>query len=180
LGKELRQFPHGDRSELHSSMFGWFANAIEAGRSAGYAAARDLDPGTIYAFEPPAEAVATAAPAGEADPFPGALRFRKLPVTIEAVRFLHVDPTSRQILFGVTPPPEWLIDACSGPEGDVGSVWAREDDVLIGTLEGHYVASPGDWIIRGVKNEVYACKPAIFAETYERADGNDDATLVSG
>jgi hypothetical protein len=114
-----------------------------------------------------ADAVTTTAPAGEPNPFPGALRFRKLPVTIEAVRFLHVDPTSRQILFGVTPPPEWLIDACSGPEGDVGSVWAREDNVLIGTLEGHYVASPGDWIIRGVKNEVYACKPDIFAETYE-------------
>lgn len=48
LGRALRQFPHGDRDELWSIMLGWFANAIEAGRSAGYEAARPLDPGTIY------------------------------------------------------------------------------------------------------------------------------------
>ena len=31
-------------------------------------------------------------------------------------------------------------------------------------------ASLGDWIIRGVKGEVYPCKPDIFAATYESAD----------
>jgi hypothetical protein len=28
-------------------------------------------------------------------------------------------------------------------------------------------ASPGDWIIRGIKGEFYPCKPDIFAATYE-------------
>ena len=28
-------------------------------------------------------------------------------------------------------------------------------------------ATPGDWIIKGVKGEVYACKPDIFEQTYE-------------
>jgi hypothetical protein len=161
LGKALRGFPHDDRETLADIMRGWFANAIEAGRSAGYAAARELDPGTIHAF-----AHTTAAPAGEADPFPAALRFRKLPVTIEAVRFLKVEGTG-QIIFGVYPAPEWLIDACGGPEGQPGSIWASMGTLLIGTLEGSHLASPGDWIIRGVKGEVYPCKPDIFAETYE-------------
>jgi hypothetical protein len=31
------------------------------------------------------------------------------------------------------------------------------------------VASPGDWIIKGVKGEFYPCKPDIFAATYDPA-----------
>jgi len=43
------------------------------------------------------------------------------------------------------------------------------DELLIYTLEGIMTASKGDWIIRGVKNEYYPCKPDIFEETYEYA-----------
>lgn len=32
-----------------------------------------------------------------------------------------------------------------------------------------HIVCPGDWIIRGVKGEHYACKPDIFAATYEPA-----------
>lgn len=38
----------------------------------------------------------------------------------------------------------------------------------IKTLEGVMHANAGDWIIRGVKGEVYPCKPDIFEATYER------------
>jgi hypothetical protein len=38
---------------------------------------------------------------------------------------------------------------------------------VIHTLEGDMIASPGDWIITGVKGETYPCKPDIFEETYE-------------
>jgi hypothetical protein len=31
-------------------------------------------------------------------------------------------------------------------------------------------ANPKDWIIRGVKGELYPCKPDIFAETYEQVE----------
>lgn len=34
------------------------------------------------------------------------------------------------------------------------------------TLEGVMVASKGDWLILGIKGEVYPCKPEIFEETY--------------
>lgn len=38
--------------------------------------------------------------------------------------------------------------------------------VRIETLEGTMDATPGDYIIRGVKGEFYPCKPEIFARTY--------------
>ena len=38
------------------------------------------------------------------------------------------------------------------------------------TLEGTMLASPDDWIIKGVKGEHYPCKPDIFDATYERVE----------
>ena len=35
------------------------------------------------------------------------------------------------------------------------------------TLEGSLYAQVGDWIIEGVKGEIYPCKPDIFEATYE-------------
>ena len=37
----------------------------------------------------------------------------------------------------------------------------------IKTLEGRYDVTPGDWIITGIKGEVYPCKPDIFIMTYD-------------
>src|SRR5260221_6256938 len=37
----------------------------------------------------------------------------------------------------------------------------------IDTLEGGHIVCPGDYIITGVKQEMYPCKPDIFAATYE-------------
>ena len=37
----------------------------------------------------------------------------------------------------------------------------------VNVIEGVMTAQPGDWIIRGVKQELYPCKPDIFAATYE-------------
>lgn len=38
----------------------------------------------------------------------------------------------------------------------------------IHTLEGLHTVNDGDFIIQGVKNEFYPCKPDIFEMTYER------------
>lgn len=43
----------------------------------------------------------------------------------------------------------------------------RSDDLVISTLEGDMIANLNDWIIKGVKGEIYPCKPDIFAATYE-------------
>lgn len=39
--------------------------------------------------------------------------------------------------------------------------------MAIVTLEGTLWAEAGDFIIRGIKGELYPCKPDIFAETYQ-------------
>lgn len=96
--------------------------------------------------------------------------FRKKPVVIEAWRFTsHADIPSA---------PEWLQSVVTNarakmPEGKV-ALWTNPIDVgdmlVIGTLEGDHLASQGDWIIRGVKGELYPCKSDIFEATYEPAD----------
>jgi len=63
---------------------------------------------------------------------------------------------------------------CSDPQcGD--STWDHNCDeggptgrLIIETLEGPHVVSPGDWIITGVTGDRYACKPEIFEATFER------------
>ena len=42
-----------------------------------------------------------------------------------------------------------------------------EFKLVIQTLEGSMAASIGDFIIKGIKGEFYACKPDIFALTYD-------------
>jgi hypothetical protein len=44
------------------------------------------------------------------------------------------------------------------------------DHGWIDTLEGGHIVCPGDWIIRGVKGELYPCKPDIFVATYEQVE----------
>lgn len=41
--------------------------------------------------------------------------------------------------------------------------------LLIPTLEGEMQGRLGDFIIKGVKDEFYPCKPDIFNETYEKS-----------
>jgi len=41
--------------------------------------------------------------------------------------------------------------------------------IEIKTLEGWMIGNIDDWIIRGVKGELYPCKPDIFEATYDAA-----------
>ena len=56
-------------------------------------------------------------------------------------------------------------------------IWAYTTDkeIYIDTLEGKMKANKGDWIIKGVKGELYPCKPDIFLETYEYIGCDDPA-----
>jgi len=40
----------------------------------------------------------------------------------------------------------------------------------IDTIEGGHIVCPGDWIIKGIKGELYPCKPDIFEKTYEKVE----------
>ena len=81
-------------------------------------------------------------------------RFRKRPVEIEAFRLPLADPM-----------PPWLAEAVAA-----GKVRPYRGGAKIDTLEGLLTAAPDDWIIRGVKGELYSCKPDVFALTYEAVD----------
>lgn len=62
-----------------------------------------------------------------------------------------------------------VVEALNG--GSCRELLVNEDgDLIIFTLEGQLLASPGDYIIRGVKRELYPCKPDIFDVTYEKVD----------
>ena len=41
-----------------------------------------------------------------------------------------------------------------------------ENVIRIQTLEGIMLARPGDWLIKGINEEFYPCKPDIFQKTY--------------
>lgn len=45
--------------------------------------------------------------------------------------------------------------------------YQTDKEMIIHTLEGDMKASVGDYIITGVHDEQYPCKPDIFEETYE-------------
>jgi hypothetical protein len=41
------------------------------------------------------------------------------------------------------------------------------EEVKIETLEGTMIASPGDWIVKGIHGEKYPVKQDIFEKTYK-------------
>ena len=50
------------------------------------------------------------------------------------------------------------------------AAYMSNDSMMIRTLEGDVTAAIGDYIIKGVKGELYPCKPDIFRETYYCAE----------
>ena len=81
-------------------------------------------------------------------------KFRKLPVVIEAVQWFKAGDHPE-----VVPLP---LDHAA----EIHAIWPS-DFGWVQTLEGGHVVTPGDWIVRGVKGELYPCKPDIFEATYE-------------
>jgi hypothetical protein len=80
-------------------------------------------------------------------------QYRKKPVVIEAIQIPFYEMEA-----------EFL-------HGNPDVIFKRENgqiiEAIISTLEGTMTGNPGDWIIRGVKGEIYPCKPDIFAATYD-------------
>jgi hypothetical protein len=93
--------------------------------------------------------------------------FRKRPVVIQAIQYTEALRDAH--LFDGAPLPEGVYIPRRTLHPPTRKVWSA--DAYIDTLEGRMEVSLGDWIITGVKGERYACKPDIFAATYERADG---------
>jgi len=93
-------------------------------------------------------------------------KYRKKPVVIEAFQVRAVVPLGQTLAGDV---PQWFWDAVTERRVDV-QCGVDHGYVDIHTLEGKMRADEGDFIIRGVKGELYPCKPDIFEVTYEAAE----------
>ena len=96
------------------------------------------------------------------------MRFRKKPIVIEAHQ--HDGESIKQSW------PEWLRVAYA--KGEVYEGGKSFGDLYIKTLEGIMAVNKDDWIIQGVKGEIYPCKPDIFGMTYDRIDTEDIVALL--
>ena len=83
------------------------------------------------------------------------MKYRKKPVVIEAFQL------------GVDYIPDWFMDCVTKNAIILRGDYKGETSADIETLEGWHHANYGDYIIRGVKGEIYPCKPDIFKMNYE-------------
>jgi hypothetical protein len=96
------------------------------------------------------------------------MKYRKKPVVIEAFQFQRRNN-------GPVPYPDWFEDAVTRNDVVTFNTGKWHDPSMLATctirtLEGVRHASEGDWIIRGVKGELYPCRADIFEATYEVAE----------
>ena len=84
------------------------------------------------------------------------MRYTKKPVEIEAFKL------------GYEVEPKWFIEKIKSMNVVKESPSGRVVKCNISTLEGVMSAEKGDYIIKGVKGEIYPCKSDIFEMTYEK------------
>jgi hypothetical protein len=84
-------------------------------------------------------------------------KFRKKPVVVEAVQWTGAN----------TDEVRAFVNGRMDEITDSDIVGGR--GLVIPTLEGNMIATPRDFIIRGVQGEFYPCKPDIFEATYDAA-----------
>jgi hypothetical protein len=80
-------------------------------------------------------------------------RYRKKPVVIDAIQWTGDNINEIWDAFGAA--------------RVYGPTETNPDWLIIFTLEGEMRADLNDWIICGIKNELYPCKEDIFPLTYE-------------
>lgn len=80
------------------------------------------------------------------------MKYRKRPVIVDAVQYKYAENTDECEKFCPI------------------LTYSETGGMLIPTLEGVHLVSPGDYIIKGVAGEFYPCKPDIFEQTYEAVD----------
>ena len=91
-------------------------------------------------------------------------KYRKKPIVINAFQW-NGNLTAEEKTF-----PDWFKFTLKS--GGIAFEYAgsSESIISIDTLEGTMRAEPTDWIIQGVKGEIYPCKNDIFLATYEKVE----------
>ena len=93
------------------------------------------------------------------------MRVKKKPVEVEAYQWTKEDAAH---LSAAPAWPNWLQQATELEVSEAGALWGGDKGlVYITTLEGNHEVTVNDWIICGVKGELYPCKPDIFDMTYD-------------
>ena len=92
-------------------------------------------------------------------------KYRKKAIVIEAFQM------TKERRWDNSEWPGWLQLAWQKEVGE-GALFPEpgtppQDQLYIVTLEGMHKVEWNDWIIQGVKGEIYPCKPDIFELTYE-------------
>ena len=88
------------------------------------------------------------------------MRYRKKPVEIEAVQWSGSN---------------WhMLLEFAEKTGDRGGVYTKGADLYVRTLEGDLKAISGDWVIKGIKGELYPIRDDIFRETYEPVESEGE------
>lgn len=87
------------------------------------------------------------------------MQFRKKPVIIDAFLWTGDEEQIED--------PAWICEAIKSGKVWFSNVGTPQVVLEIATMEGTMCGRRGDWIIRGVKGEIYPCKPDIFEMTYE-------------
>ena len=90
------------------------------------------------------------------------MKYRKRPVIIEAFQM------TKERRWDNHEWPNWLNMAWQQDPSE-GAMWCEDggEDLFCGTLEGVGKIDFDDFIIQGIKGEIYPCKPDIFDLTYE-------------
>ena len=98
-------------------------------------------------------------------------RWRKAPVEVDAIQ-LRDDNSQAVARFASGSTTRAGIEISERHRDCYNRVY-----VVIYTLEGTMRANEGDWIIRGVKGELYPCRDDIFRMTYEPVSTPAPATV---
>lgn len=77
---------------------------------------------------------------------------------------------------GVDEHPDWFRWAIAS--GDVDYFWTEEPYCFVNTLNGAVKVDYEDYIIKGVKDEIYPCKKDVFEFTYEEVDEDEEDDIL--
>lgn len=85
--------------------------------------------------------------------------YQKKPVEIEAHQWTGSPESTKQIL-------KWSEGFISHKEQHAGGSWHVPEHLMVATLEGNMRAVVGDWIVRGIRGELYPVADDIFRASY--------------
>lgn len=89
------------------------------------------------------------------------MKYKKKQLVIESINYQDLIAANK----GLKKEPQWIIDAFEN-----GTLFWNEYTLNVNTLEGVMRVESTDYIIKGIKGELYPCKKDIFEDSYDAED----------